>query len=94
MLEQFREGITCVTCSNPGSKHCGKCYAVTYCSPACQKQDWGRHKKLCVPVVIKEIEGKGRGLVATRDLKMGELVMKDSAVIAFGGKILNIKSNV
>ena len=39
--------------------------------------DWPRHAWNCVPVMVTEIPGKGRGLVAARDIKMGELIFKD-----------------
>jgi radical SAM protein with 4Fe4S-binding SPASM domain len=26
---------------------CGRCRAVAYCSVACQKDDWARHKAVC-----------------------------------------------
>ncbi len=32
--------------------------------------------------MVKEYEGKGRGLVAARDIKMGELILTDKAVLA------------
>lgn len=28
---------------------CGQCRLAPYCSKACQKQDWSRHKEECVP---------------------------------------------
>ena len=43
--------------------------------------DWQRHSWNCVPVMVTEIEGKGRGLVAARNIKMGELIFKDKASI-------------
>ena len=45
--------------------------------------DFARHKWNCVPVMVTEIEGKGRGLVAAKDIKMGELIFKDKPVIKF-----------
>ena len=39
------------TCSNPGTKQCGACEKVCYCSAACQKKHWRRkpdgHKAEC-----------------------------------------------
>lgn len=35
-------------------KFCGRCKAVTYCSPECQKKDWALHKKLCKKVFKEE----------------------------------------
>lgn len=83
MPEVVRDGVTCVFCSEPGSKKCGKCHSVTYCSAECQRQDWARHKRLCVPVVIAQVPGKGRGLVASKDIKAGQLVLRDKIVVTW-----------
>ena len=71
----------CSVCGAGGSRRCGGCGAVSYCSPGCQKSDWARHKPLCCPVLIKETEGRGRGLVAARDIKTGDLLLQDTALI-------------
>ena len=49
----------------------------------CHAKDWERHKWNCVPgpVMVTEFEGKGRGLVAAKDIKMGELIFIDDPVI-------------
>ena len=35
-----------------------------------------------MPVMVKEIEGMGQGLVAAKDIKMGELILIDNAVFS------------
>ena len=60
---------------------CAGCHAITYCGVECQREDFPRHKWNCLPVMVTEIPGKGRGLVAARDIKMGELIFKDKAYI-------------
>ena len=60
---------------------CIKCHAITYCGRDCQSADWDRHKWNCVPVMVMEFPGKGRGLVAARDIEKGELIFKDEALI-------------
>ena len=60
---------------------CSRCQAITYCGKECQLGDWARHKYNCIPVMVTEIEGKGRGLVAARDIKMGEVLFLDKTVI-------------
>ena len=42
--------------------------AITYCSKECQVADWDRHEWNCVPVMVTEFPGKGRGLVASKDI--------------------------
>ena len=35
---------------------------------ACQKKDWSRHRSNCHPIVVAELKGRGRGLVASREV--------------------------
>ena len=64
---------------------CSICHAITYCSKECQVKDFKRHNWNCVPVMVTEIPGKGRGLVASKDIKKGELVFNDKPVIEVNG---------
>jgi len=39
----------CNVCKSvEGLKKCGRCKAVSYCGPTCQKKDWPEHKKKCI----------------------------------------------
>jgi len=41
---------TCAFCGKEdAAKICGRCKDQSYCSVDCQRQDWARHKKSCVP---------------------------------------------
>ena len=66
-----------------------QCHAITYCGQECQVEDRPRHKDNCVPVMITEVgekgQGQGQGLVAARDIKMGEKILIDSLVIFLEG---------
>ena len=69
---------TCFNCSKTETGKtklfkCSRCHAISYCGRECQVADRPRHKWNCVPVMVTEYEGKGRGLVASRDFKVGEL---------------------
>ena len=84
MPETLTDRKCCHTCGKVSVKKlskCTRCHAVTYCGPKCQREDWPRHCYHCVPVMIYHIPGKGRGLVASKDLKMGDLLFVDTAVI-------------
>ena len=81
MPETLRQAGVCLMCGALGDKRCGACHSVTYCSPGCQKRDWARHKSLCAPVAVAELEDRGRGLVATKRMVCGDLVVRDEAVI-------------
>ena len=85
-VEPLTDRWTCFKCNKAatGKKKlfkCAGCEAITYCSVECQRQDWARHKYNCVPVMVTEIPGKGRGLVAARDIKKGELIFEDKDAI-------------
>ena len=90
MPENYIQPVTdrqqCYTCHKTvtGKKKlskCSKCHAITYCCKQCQLDDFARHKWNCVPVMVTEYQGKGRGLVAARDIKMGEVIFLDKPVM-------------
>jgi len=83
-IEPLTDRRVCFKCNKTGKKKlfkCGTCEAITYCSVECQREDWTRHEWNCVPVMVTEIPGKGRGLVAARDIKMGEQIFKEKPAI-------------
>ena len=83
-VEAVKDHRTCFKCKLQSKKRlltCINCHTITYCGQECQKADWERHKWNCVPVMVKEFPGKGRGIVAARDIKMGERIFEDEPVI-------------
>jgi MYND finger len=40
-------GVKCQDCGKDGAKKCGGCGEVFYCSRACQRRDWKKHKTAC-----------------------------------------------
>ena len=90
MPENYVQPVTdrqqCYTCHKTvtGKKKlskCSKCHAITYCGKECQVLDFDRHKWNCIPVMVTAIPGKSRGLVAARDIKMGEFIFLDKPEI-------------
>ena len=84
--EPMKDRKSCSVCKKTvkGKKvllTCINCHAITYCGRECQSADWGRHEWNCVPVMVTEFPGKGRGLVAATDIEMGELIFEDKPVI-------------
>jgi len=53
------------------------CGVKSYCDRKCQKNDWKTHKKECPPFVIRPIGEKGKGLIATRNISRGTLVLEE-----------------
>ncbi|GJE84500.1 zinc finger MYND domain-containing protein [Phanerochaete sordida] len=56
---RFPPAASCLCCQAEQTvgkelKRCGACKLVRYCSAACQKEDWGRHKATCK--AIKEVK--------------------------------------
>ena len=64
---------------------CARCHSITYCSKKCQEDDWSRHIQFCIPVMVTEIPGKGKGLVASKDFKKGQIIFKETAAIVING---------
>ena len=68
----------CVVCSASCSRSC-PCQQTHYCSLTCQRLGWARHKEACVKVQVQIIsKEKGRGLVANRNIKTGQVVVEES----------------
>lgn len=83
-IEPMTDRRVCFKCSKTGKKKllkCDGCHAITYCGAECQSADWARHAWNCVPVMVNEFKGKGRGLLAAKDIKMGEVILIDKPVI-------------
>ncbi|XP_023337402.1 protein msta [Eurytemora carolleeae] len=64
-------------CKEKGLLTCTGCFLSSYCSRDHQKQDWSKHKGTCSPFKIVNKQGFGRYLVATRDIKPGEIIFTD-----------------
>ncbi|XP_063227189.1 SET domain-containing protein SmydA-8-like isoform X2 [Bacillus rossius redtenbacheri] len=75
---------TCAVCTQPANQRCGACHVTYYCSRDHQRTDWKAHRQQCKPLCFKVCEDAvlGRHLVATRDILMGEVVLKESPLVA------------
>ena len=58
--------VSCEACSTAvpidgGKKYCARFQVTVYCSKACQKADWKRHKKVCGKEPEKDVlDGKDK----------------------------------
>jgi len=71
----------CTICGEKSTFICSSCSQVCYCSKTCQKKDWKDHKTSCTAFTIQDLPGKGRGLVTRKDVKSGNLILKEKAQI-------------
>ena len=91
MPENLTNRNQCHKCHKTGERKkdklhkCSRCHSITYCSEECQEADWDRHKPNCVPVMVKDYEEKGQGLVAARHIEMGEQILVDKAMVSRNG---------
>jgi len=60
---------------------CSRCCQASYCGATCQKSHWKTHKKQCQCFSVQSLEGKGKGMVASRVINMGELVLEEKAML-------------
>ena len=81
MPEKYSDLTKCAKCGNDGNKKCSKCFSVSYCGKECQIGDFARHKRLCLPVMVRDLGDKGRGLVASRDFNVGGLIFEEKSIV-------------
>ncbi|KAJ9593991.1 hypothetical protein L9F63_014586, partial [Diploptera punctata] len=72
----------CAVCTQPAKQRCGGCHVIYYCSRDHQRLDWKGHRNRCKPFKIADNKVLGRHLIATRDLKVGEVILKEMPLIA------------
>ncbi|ALC41160.1 CG8503 [Drosophila busckii] len=71
----------CNVCESPTKNKCSNCNQVAYCSVEHQKADWKAHKARCFPFKIAHNELLGRHLVATRNIKPYEIILKEAPLV-------------
>uniref|UniRef100_A0A7S1I5P6 MYND-type domain-containing protein n=1 Tax=Eutreptiella gymnastica TaxID=73025 RepID=A0A7S1I5P6_9EUGL len=78
----------CAACGAKATLRCSQCKGPYYCSTTCQKTDWKAHKRVCqVPEPVhccfrvETCETKGKYLVATSGIAIGDLIIDDQAIL-------------
>ncbi|ETN61078.1 hypothetical protein AND_007277 [Anopheles darlingi] len=71
----------CPVCQVEATKRCSRCALVYYCSVEHQQQHWKKHKATCNPFKVFSNEQFGRFLVATREIRAGEVVIKEPPLV-------------
>lgn len=73
----------CAACHKSKSNllRCSRCGMVYYCDSQCQKKHWKKHKSKCQCYTVKAIDGKGFGMVASRKIKQGDVILTEEPVL-------------
>ncbi|XP_064097940.1 uncharacterized protein LOC135209187 [Macrobrachium nipponense] len=72
----------CANCSNLAKLRCGNCRQAFYCKKECQKEHWKTgHKDQCRPYQVLQSPELGRYMVASRDLKAGDVILKEDPIV-------------
>ncbi|XP_034481961.1 SET domain-containing protein SmydA-8 [Drosophila innubila] len=71
----------CALCQARATQLCGACRNVVYCCREHQKEHWKQHKWECKCHEVDTNELLGRHLVATRDIRMGEQILREAPVV-------------
>lgn len=72
----------CPICGIPSKLKCGGCKNVVYCGKDHQKQHWRKeHKGQCKCFEVSTDETLGRYLKTTRDIKKGEVILRESPTL-------------
>lgn len=73
---------SCALCQAKASQLCAACRNVVYCSREHQKEHWKKgHRSECQCFEIATNEVLGRHLRATRDIKIGEQILKEAPLV-------------
>jgi hypothetical protein len=54
---------------------------AAYCGPACQRAAWPLHRPTCPAMVARPVAGRGRGMVATRRARPGDLLATEPPLL-------------
>ncbi|XP_076386868.1 uncharacterized protein LOC100876879 isoform X3 [Megachile rotundata] len=74
----------CAVCGGESVFKCSACGNVYYCSKKHQKEDWKRHVQFCRAFKLAESSTLGRYYIAARNIKAGEIVLKDDRPLVAG----------
>jgi len=78
--QQQKEKKKCFLCDKEGVTQCPWCHSSYYCSD--EHQAVHRPGTKCFPLKVGQVEGKGRGLIATRPIRARETILVESSVLS------------
>ncbi|XP_063903884.1 SET domain-containing protein SmydA-8 isoform X2 [Zophobas morio] len=71
----------CAVCQKNATQACSACCRAFYCSKEHQKDDWKKHKTSCVCYKVTRDDTLGRCVIATRNIRPGEVIMKSPPLL-------------
>lgn len=72
----------CAVCKIPASQICAGCKSVFYCNREHQKKHWKEgHRNNCSSYKVVVSEKIGHHIVASRDIKQNEIILKDMPIV-------------
>ncbi|XP_071538254.1 uncharacterized protein [Panulirus ornatus] len=79
---QEQEVGMCANCGFLAKLRCANCRQAFYCKRECQREHWKKgHKDQCQPFQVMESAELGRYMVASRDLKAGDVIVKEDPLV-------------
>lgn len=81
----------CAVCKVPATQICAGCKNVYYCNRDHQKKHWKEgHKNNCSCYKVLLTENLGHHLIATRDIKQNDIILKDTPIVIGPAKNINL----
>ncbi|KAJ9579509.1 hypothetical protein L9F63_004828 [Diploptera punctata] len=80
---------SCAVCKAQATQCCSGCHSVFYCCRDHQKQHWKIHKSQCTPYKLSISPELGYYLVAARDIRQGEVILRETPII-IGPKVVSL----
>lgn len=71
----------CEVCEKEAKSRCAGCFQSFYCSKEHQVKAWPTHRATCAPIKVCQNDKVGRFYVATRDIKPGEIVLRENPLV-------------
>ena len=75
----------CAQCSGAARCQC-VCGRVWYCSKDCQRSHWRQHRSDCDKFLLAAVKDKGRGLVASQRIQLGEEILREEPLLLINNK--------
>ncbi|XP_063848062.1 SET domain-containing protein SmydA-8-like isoform X2 [Scylla paramamosain] len=72
----------CANCGFLAKLRCSNCRQAFYCKRECQREHWKQgHKDQCQPFQVLHSPELGRYMVASRDLKAGDIILREDPIV-------------